>query len=182
MPVDKFFWLAPRREGKQVPETLLRAGYEAGYRIVRLTMHRLKDAAFASEFTEQAMQDVAETTDPSVLASHPNPAFLVYNRVRALVRREQRINSRLEFLESQEMDGRFSSSDCDEFVARIARDEMVAYVSKHLDPEERELLKWILLERSSCEIAKRFGITRNAFYKRRRNLRWKILPLFDELH
>lgn len=181
MPIDKFFWLAPRVEGKQVPETLLRAGYEAAYQIRRLMMCRLKDSACACEFTERAIQDVEKKTDPSILASYPNPVCLVHNRVRALVRREQRINSRLEFLGTRDIDLR-SSSDCDDVVDRIARDEMIAYVSKHLDPDERELLKWILLERSSTEIAKRFGITRNAFYKRRRSLRAKISRLFDELH
>ena len=74
-----------------------------------------------------------------------------------------------------------SPSCPDDVLSCLIRDELASRILEQLDHEEQELFKWTLLDHPPARIARHLGITRNALYKRRRNLRTKIARLLEQL-
>ncbi len=169
MPSMKPFWIAPGTGPKRFPDRLVQAGYELKNRIVRFTSYVLRDASRAPEFIENAIQDLSDRRGPAQIELHASPAGLLYARVRALVLREKRQNDRLVYYSASDLDDRFASSEGD-LNEKIDNRRVLSRLAAQLNPQEKELLKLLLMDYDVAEIAQALGITLNAAYKRRRKL------------
>jgi len=177
MPSSKPFWIAPGTGRKRFPERLVRAGYDLRNRIARFSGYLLRDCSRAPEFIENAIQDLSERKAPGVIELHANPGALLYARVRALILREKRHNDRIVYYSAADLDDRFGSSDDDNVDEKIDTSRVLSRLAAQLKPQEKELLKLLLMDYDVAEIAKALGISRNAAYKRRRKLILKARAL-----
>lgn len=177
MPSMKPFWIAPGTGRKRFPERLVKAGYDLKNRVARFTQYLLGDGSRAPEFIENAIEDLSDRKAPGVIELHANPAGLLYARVRALVLREKRQNDKMVYYAASDLDDRFGSSDSDDVDEKIDVARVLSRLAAQLNPQEKELLKLLLMDYDVAEIAKALGITRNAAYKRRRKLILKARAL-----
>jgi len=86
------------------------------------------------------------------------------------VLREKRRNDKLVYYSASDLDDRFGSSKGDDLNDKIYTDRVLSRLSAQLKPQEKELLKLLLMDYDVAEIAQALGITLNAAYKRRRKL------------
>jgi DNA-binding CsgD family transcriptional regulator len=177
MPSTKPFWIAPGTGRKRFPERLVQAGYELRDRIVWFSSYVLRDASRAPEFIENAIQFLSERKAPGQIELHANPGGLLYARVRALVLREKRQSDKIVYYSASDLDDRFGSTDGDDVDEKIDTARVLSRLAAQLKPQEKELLKLLLMDYDVAEIAKALGISRNAAYKRRRKLILKARAL-----
>jgi DNA-directed RNA polymerase specialized sigma24 family protein len=178
MPSNKPFWIASGSGQAAFPDRLVRAGYDLKDRVRRFATQLLGHDSDAPELIERAIQHVASRRDPQFIEAHPNPGGLLYTKVRELILREKRQNSRFIYYSASGIDDRFGSSG-DELIQNIDAKRSLSRMEAKLTPDEQELLSLLLLDYNVAEIARTLGISRNAAYKRRRKLFAKAKKLLD---
>jgi DNA-directed RNA polymerase specialized sigma24 family protein len=177
MPSEKPFWIAPGNGKQQFPDRLVQAGYQLKNRIARFTAYLLRDPSRAPELTENAIQDLVERKGAEAIQHHANVRGLLYGRVRALTIQEKRRADRLVYYSASEMDDRFGASHDDDLDEKIDTDRLLSRLEGQLKPNQKEVLKLVLLDYDISEIASALGITENAAYKRYRKLMEKARGL-----
>ena len=174
---EKPFWIAPRNGKRQFPDRLVQAGYQLKDRILRFTAYLLGDASRAPDLTEHAIQDLVDRKGPDAIELHPNPRGLLYGRVRALTIQEKRHADRLVYYSASDLDDRFGASQDEDLVEKIDTDRLLSRLEAQLKPNQKEVLRLVLLDYDISEIARALGITENAAYKRYRKLMEKARGL-----
>ena len=177
MPSEKPFWIAPGNGKQQFPDRLVQAGYKLKNRIIRLTAYLLRDPSRAPELTEEAIEDLVERKGSDAIQFHTNARGLLYGRVRALTIQEKRRADKLVYYSASELDDRFGASHDKDLVEKIDTDRLLSRLETQLKPNQREVLKLVLLDYDISEIATALGITENAAYKRYRKLMEKARGL-----